>query len=73
MSWTIDDGVVRRPRSVLREVEEEPAESTARYVDTEEWIRVRTRLLLALDRFPEAKAAVTAALTEDDDDKAPDD
>ena len=43
MSWTIDDGVVRRPRSVLREVEEEPVESAARYVDTEEWIRVRTR------------------------------
>lgn len=59
MTFNIEEGVVRRVRSVFRKKTTESTESRP-----SEWVSIRTMLMRVLGRFPEAKEAVVQGLME---------
>jgi hypothetical protein len=59
MTFNMEEGVIRRVRSVFRKKPENAPEETAK----SEWVSIRTMLMRVLGRFPEAKAAVVEGLT----------
>ena len=56
MNFNMEEGVIRRVRSVLREKEGE--------VEHTDWVSIRTVLMRVLQAFPEARAAVVEGLAE---------
>ena len=61
MTFTMEEGVIRRMRSVFRKKEEKEEEKPAEAAGTE-WVAIRTILMRVLRNFPEARAAVVEGL-----------
>jgi hypothetical protein len=62
MTFNIEEGMIRRVRSVFRKKTKESTESTQ--PRQPEWVSIRSMLMRILGKFPEAKEAVVQGLVE---------